>query len=159
MKYVVMLTLLIFQLMAESAYLLPHRWHDARHEINRVIRHADSMLIIVTDSLSDTQLQRALRHAIKEKQRVLLITTSIKTASHWAMYQTVSACMLSHNRPLGFSIVAAEKSDACYVSGTLESESFRNNYGILFCDDSSLFSQTIQLLRQECENYFNGTNR
>jgi len=138
---------------AESAYLLPHRWQDARHEVNALIRSAPAGIVLVTDAVDDAHLRRALRQALEKKQPVTLITGSEKTASEWAIYASADVCLLSAPGPLAFSLVAADRR-ACTVNLPLTTEALREHYGIMQCTDAGTFDETIKLLKQECRKYF-----
>ncbi|MEJ2469295.1 MAG: hypothetical protein P8Y51_09625, partial [Campylobacterales bacterium] len=74
MKHLSLLGLCLTILSAENAYLLPHRWQDARHEINMLIRKAQTPVVIVTASLDDPHLRRSLRKILREERPVTLIT-------------------------------------------------------------------------------------
>lgn len=130
--------------------LLPHRWHDARHDVNRMIRDAET-LTIVTDAIDDTHLQRALRHALEGGTVLTLMTPFEVTAGQWAKYKNVSTCLLL-KRPLGFTlIVTAEK--GCLLTTPLRTEMLQREYGALQCTDPAQQRQTIMLLKAECEAY------
>lgn len=159
MKHLMLITLLLFALNGDDTYLLPHRWHDARHEMNLLIRHANTPLVIVTGSFTDTHLQRALRKSVKAGHSVLLMTDSEHTASRWAMYQSVHACIFPPDQALGFSLIAVEGERACLISEPLDAEALQHSYRMVLCDDASRFSQTLKLLKQECRDYFTGKSR
>jgi hypothetical protein len=159
MKPLLLLLLFLAALRAESVYLLPHRWHDARHELNSLIRHAKGPLIIVTDRLDDVHLQRALRYVLNAKRSVLFITASKETASQWAMYRSANVCVLPPNQKVDFTLVAETGGKACVLGGAAEAEAWRERYGLLLCQDAAQFEQTLTLLRRECRDYFTGTSR
>jgi hypothetical protein len=159
MKPLVLLALFFLTLCAESVYLLPHRWHDARHELNSLIRHAKGPLTIVTNRLQDVHLQRALRYILDAKHPVLFITASKETASHWAMYGSASVCVLPPNQKVDFTLVAETGGKACVLGGTAEAKAWREHYGLLLCQNASQFEQTLTLLGRECRDYFTGTSR
>lgn len=139
---------------AENAYLLPHRWQDARHEVNALIRSAPAGIVIVTDAVDDTHLRRALRQALEKKQPVTLITGSEKTASEWAIYASADVCLLPAPGALSFSLAAAEGGRACTVNLPLTTDALRERYGVMQCTDAKKFDETITLLKQECKEYF-----
>lgn len=159
MKPLALLLLFFVTLHAETVYLLPHRWHDARHELNSLIRHAKGRLIVVADRLDDVHLQRALRSVLTAKRPVLFITASKQTASQWAMYRSVNVCVLPPDQALGFTLVADTDAKACVLSGPAKADAWQARYGMLLCGDASRFAQTLQLLRRECRDYLTGTNR
>jgi hypothetical protein len=154
MKHLRLLCLCTTMLSAESTYLLPHRWQDARHALTETIRTAPVRLVVAADAVDDTYLRRALRRAAKAQKRITLITGSEKTASQWAIYKTVDACLLPASAPLAFSLVVADGGKGCSVGLPLTTEAMRSRYGVMQCTDAEKFDETLRLLRQECRDYF-----
>ena len=153
------LLLLLTGLLAGDTYLLPHRWHDARHRLNSMIRHATSPVVIVTHSIDDLHLQRGLRAALQQSRPVTLITDSKTTASHWAIYRSLDACIVPAH-PLPFSLVSVEKAHACILGTPMDTDAMRSGYGIMNCTDAADLRETIRLLKQECKPYFHkGTTK
>lgn len=136
--------------LCDEILLLPHRWHDARHEVNRMIRDADT-LTIATDAIDDAHLQRALRHALEEGTSLTLITPFEVTAGQWAKYNNVFVCLLS-KAPLGFTLIANAKK-GCLLTASLRTETLQREYGALYCSKPATQQQTIELLKGECEAY------
>ena len=139
---------------AESAYLLPHRWQDARHVLTETIRHAPSRIVVVTDVLDDIYLRRTLRKAAEAQKPITLITGSEETASQWAIYKTADVCLLPASAPLPFSLVAADRVKACSLGMPLTTDALRSRYGVMQCTDAENLDETITLLKQECRGYF-----
>lgn len=154
MKPLALLCLTVSAFFAGETLLLPHRWQDARHEMGQIIRTAETPLIFVTDTLDDAQLARALRTRLKKGRSVMLITSSERTASEWAMYRTLVPCLLLQAQPLGFTLVAAEDKGACTLSLPFETERMRSDYGVMQCSQYRDAEETVRLLKQECKGYF-----
>jgi len=154
MKRLALLWVCLLPLYADSAYLLPHRWQDARHELTALIRTAETPLFLITNGIEDPEVRRALRKALESGKQVHLITGSQTTASQWAAYKTLDACMLPSNESLTYSLVGAEDGRACLLSMTMETDRMRNRGGLLLCTDAAAFAQTLSLLKQECKGYF-----
>ena len=153
MKRLALTCLCTAVLAAESAFVLPHRWQDARHALTETIRTAPSRIVVVTDRADDAYIRRALRDALERGKRVTLITASESTAAQWAVYKSAEVCILPATEPLAFSLVAAD-TDACSASLPLSTEALRSRYGIVRCGDSKAFDETIRLLKRECRAYF-----
>ena len=159
MKLPLLLVLLLTGLFAGDTYLLPHRRHDARHQLNSLIRHAKTPVVVITHSIGDIYLQRGLRFALQNALPVILITDSKATASHWAMYRSLYACILPAH-PLPFSLISVGKGKACILSASMDTDAMRSGYGIMSCTDSADVRETIRLLKQECRPYFHkGTTK
>jgi len=154
MKRPLLLCLIATILSAEDAFLLPHRWQDARHAIDGVIRTAPSKIVIVTDTLDDPVLRRTVRGAAEHNKTVILITGSAETASRWAIYKSVRACLLPVSEPLRFSLVVTDAQRACFAGSALSMETMRSRYGIVRCEDGKAYAETLRLLEQECTDYF-----
>lgn len=154
MKRLCLIALFFTALFADTALLLPHRWQDARHELNRLVRDAETTIVIVTDTLDDIQLQRSLRLMLKQERSVVLMTSSKATASEWAMYRTMEACLLPTGSELGFSLLSVEGDTACALNMPLRTETMQRDYGVLVCGHAEEYTETLRLLRQECKGYF-----
>lgn len=155
MKRPLLLSLLALSLPmhADDTYLLPHRWQDARHALTSAIRSAPSRIIIVTDSIDDRIVRRTLQDAVKAHKQITLITSSQRTAGAWAMYRTVDACILDAAEPLGFSLLVTDSPRSCSATLPLETEALRNRYGMVQCDFTNDFNETIASLKKECRAY------
>ncbi len=155
MKRPLLLSLLTLalQLHADDAYLLPHRWQDARHELTAMIRNAPSRITVVTDGIDDAIIRRAMRDAIKARKRITLMTASKRTAGSWALYKSVDACILTGSAPLGFSLITTDAPESCILTLPLSMEALRNRYGILRCNNTDDFNETIGYLKQDCRAY------
>jgi hypothetical protein len=153
MKRLLMYCLPLTLIAADSTLLLPHSWQDARHAVTSIIATAPSHIVIVTDALGDTYVRRGLRHALETHKHVTLITASALTASQWAIYQDVDACVLSADGPVGFSLVSGGES-ACTMNMPLNANAMRSTYGIMLCTDADAFAETVTLLKRECKDYF-----
>ena len=154
MKLLSLLCLCPLMFAAESAYLLPHRWQDARHTLTEMIRSAPSRIIVATDAVDDVYIRRALRKAAARQTPVLLMTSSEATASQWAIYKTADVCLLPASQPLPFSLIAADGGDACSLDTPLTTEGMRNRDGLMLCTDAKNLDESIALLKQECREYF-----
>jgi hypothetical protein len=153
MKRLCLFGLCLTILAADNSYLMPHRWQDARHELNMLIRKAQTPLIIVTDALDDAHLRHSIRKVLKEGHPVTLITGSMTTASQWAVYNSLDACVLPSGEALTFTLVASGKR-ACSLNAPLQTQFLRSRTGVMFCTDADVFSKTVRLLKQECRDYF-----
>jgi len=154
MKHLFVLCLCLMHLFAEDVYLLPHRWQDARHQLNGLISTAEHSVVIVSDTISDSHLRRSLRRALEEGKSILLITGSMSTASQWAIYRTLDACILPSRESLTFSLVGADEARICTLGAPLDTDAMRSRSSMLYCSDAGAFSETLRLLRQECTPYF-----
>jgi len=154
MKRPLLLCLFATILSAENAYILPHQWQDARHAVDSVIRTAPSAIVIVTERLDEPNLRRTLRTAAEHNKSITLITASADTASQWAIYKSVRACLLPAAGPLPFSLVSSDGRHACLVSSPLSTEEMRSRYGLMRCGDGAAYDGTLTLLLQECRDYF-----
>lgn len=154
MKTLLSLFILTALSAADPALLLPHRWQDARHEIGILIKQTRQSLTLATDALDDPVLRRALRHAIESGRRVALLTSSESTASQWAMYKNVDACLLPGNIPMTFTLVTTDDKRSCLVTGGLDRRRFRHDYGLVHCGPSRDFDEALSLLKRECRPYF-----
>ncbi|WP_345969925.1 hypothetical protein WCX72_11710 [Sulfurimonas sp. HSL1-6] len=153
MKPLLIAGLILTVLSAENALLLPHRWQDARHTLGVMIRSGGTPLVLVTERLGDSYLRQALRQALENDKNVTLITSSRETASEWAMYRSLHACLLSPETAMTFSLLRTSET-GCVVSGTLETETLRSASGLMLCKERKAFDETVQLLQQECKAYF-----
>lgn len=153
MKHLLFAGLFLMPLLGSEAFLLPHRWQDARHVLGVMIRSVDTPLTIVTARLDDPYLRRTLRRALEKEKAVTLITPSQATASQWAMYRSLQACLLPPDSNMTFSLVRSSKR-GCMLSHPLDTEMIRNVPGLMLCDDGSVFDEALRLLRQECKPYF-----
>jgi hypothetical protein len=153
MKHLSLLGLFLTILSAESAFLLPHRWQDARHEVNMLIRRAETPVVIITDALDDVHLRRSLRRVLKDEHSVTLMTASQETAAQWAAYKSLDACVLSSDEPLTFTLVSSGKR-ACALNAPLQTQFLRSRTGVMYCTDAETFEETVRLLKQECRDYF-----
>ncbi|MHC3994958.1 hypothetical protein ACXWTF_09015 [Thiomicrolovo sp. ZZH C-3] len=153
MKPLLIVGLILNTLIADSALLLPHRWQDVRHTLGVMIRSSDAPLLIVTASLDDPYLRRALRRVLEDGKAVTLITGSEETASQWAMYRTLHACLLPKGTSLTFSLLRTPEK-GCMVSNTLETDRLRTDDALMLCGERTMFDETVRLLRQECKGYF-----
>jgi len=153
MKRLIPAALILSTLCAEEAFLLPHRWQDALHTLDVMIRTADTPLFIVTDTLDDPSLRRTLHKVLNDGKNVTLITSSQESASQWAMYRSLRACVLPEAKPLTFSLLGTAER-GCMLSGPLETEALRTRSGMMLCSDGKAFDETLRLLQQECKGYF-----
>ena len=153
MKHLLFAGLFLMPLLGNEAFLLPHRWQDARHVLGVMIRSDETPLTIVTARLDDPYLRRTLRRALEKEKAVTLITPSQATASQWAMYRSLQACLLPPDSNMTFSLVRSSKR-GCMLSHPLDTEMIRNVPGLMLCDDGSVFDEALRLLRQECKPYF-----
>ena len=140
-------------LFADTLFLMPHQWHDARHRIAEMFRRTPGHLTIVTDTLQDTVLRRALQKRIETGAAVTLMTSSNKTAAHWAIYRNLDACVLTTLRPLGYSLCVTDKAESCLFTNPLSTEEFRSS-GMMHCADSAEYAPIIEQLKKECRPYF-----
>jgi hypothetical protein len=153
MKRLCLLGLCLTILSADDAFLMPHRWQDARHELNTLILKTQSPVVIVTDALDDTNLRRSLRRVLKEERPVTLITGKTETASQWAAYKSLEACVLNSGEALAFTLVSSGMR-ACALDSPLQTQAMRSRTGVMLCTDAGTFAETIELLKQECRAYF-----
>jgi len=153
MKHLLFAGLFLMPLFGSEAFLLPHRWQDARHVLGVMIRSDETPLTIVTGCLDDPYLRRTLRRALEKEKAVTLITPSQATASQWAMYRSLHACILPPDSNITFTVVRSSRR-GCMLSHPLDTELLRNVPGLMLCDDGTVFGETLRLLRQECKPYF-----
>ncbi|UFS62284.1 hypothetical protein LOH54_11610 [Sulfurimonas sp. HSL-3221] len=153
MKPLLIAGLILTALFADNALLLPHRWQDARHTLGVMIRSGNTPLLLMTERLDDSYLRQALRQALENDRNVTLITSSRETASRWAMYRSLHACLLPPGTVMTFSLLRTSET-GCMVSGTLETETLRSASGLMVCKERKAFNETVRLLQQECRGYF-----
>lgn len=146
-------TSLCFTLLcADTQFLLPHRWHDARHALNHLVKTAKTQIVLIVETLDDRYIERSLRKALEEGRHMLLITPSPALASRWAIYSNVNACVLPDS-PLGFSLLIADTKNICSATLPLSEAHFRSRYGLVHCFHHPGDNEVVRLLRQECEPY------
>lgn len=150
------LLLLAATLAAETAFLLPHAWQDARHRIFRLIGDGETELVVITQTLDDPSLRRALKKALGKARPIRLLTPSAESAAAWAPYRNMEVCLLPNSgpEPLGFSLIAASEGEACFLSLPLSRVQFQSHAGIMHCSESGEYRKVIETLRNECTPYF-----
>ena len=153
MKITHILLMVSSTLYADTLFLIPHQWHDARHRIGELFHHAPGPLTIVTDTLQDGVLRHALQKRIDKGQTVTLMTPSRETASRWAIYRNLHVCILADRRALGYSIAVAGKEEGCLFTDAFSTAAFRRG-GMMQCSDAADYAPAVEQLKKECRPYF-----
>jgi len=152
MKMLPLLFAVYLSAAADSSYLLPHQWQDARHALNVTIKAAEETIVLVSDAFDDPYLRRMLRRALQADRQVVLMTSSTALASEWAIYENVNACLLPSS-PLPFSMIVSDQKQQCTLSAPLRTKTMRTAYGLVVCKKGASDMNTVALLQQECTPY------
>lgn len=153
MKTVLILLSFPLFLLADSLYLLPHQWQDARHHLSTEFFNLPGPVTIITDTLHDTLLRHAIEKRLARHRHIVLMTPSIRTASRWAIYRDIDVCVLRDSAALGYSLITAKTKKGCLLSLPLTTEAFHGN-GMMQCSDIVHFQAATRMLKKECTPYF-----
>lgn len=153
MKTVLVLLSFPLFLLAGTLYLFPHQWQDARHRLGTELLNLPGPVTIITDTLHDTVLRHAIEKRLARRQRIVLMTPSIRTASRWAIYRDIEVCVLKDSAALGYSLITAETEKSCLLSLPLTTEAFHGS-GMMQCGDTLRFQSVTRMLKKECTAYF-----
>lgn len=155
MRSTLLMALSFCLLAAESSFLLPHQNADARHALVEAIKAADGDLLVISDTLEEAVLQRAMRKALDKPRTISLMTTQATTAASWALFRNVQACLLpaSDGHPIGFTLIGDPSATLCLLTAPADETVFRCRSALMHCTAAETFRPIIHTLKEECTPY------
>lgn len=142
-------TLLAISFEASALFLLPDRWHDARHAFVRLLERPFHDYVLVTAALDDPVIARVLIRA--DDRNVTLITPDTETAGRFALFRHIRVCLL--DAAPHYTLLQADRSEFCTAGVALQGEAFSRTRAVVVCGRDRDGGYVARTLLQRCRPY------